>query len=284
MIIDVHHHLGNEPDYADRLAEECARLGVKQVWLMGLPEPWAGSDNDRIQQAFEKYPELLVGFAWVSLGVDRPSKVNELKDRGFTGLKFINPTMPYDDGRLYPIYERAAELGMPGLFHLGVVVRHEGMEDKFINSDFMRPIHLDASARTFPDWTMIGAHFGNPWHKEAAMCCRWNPNLYFDLSGSTLKCTPFEYLGELLWWRRGSPYRDPLGRDAWEKILFASDVPYDQLHDLINDHKMLMDRLELKKSLRDKIWYKTAQSLLKPSKRKRKTVGVYPLSVPETSR
>ena len=279
MIIDAHHHLGSEADYADKLVAECDKLGVKQVWLMGLPDyGWSGSRNTRIQEAFEKYPERLVGFGWVGLGRHRPSKVNELKDRGFRGLKFIQPTAPYDDRRFYPVYERAAELGMPGLFHLGVVARHEGLKDRFINSNYMKPIHLDAIARVFPDWTMIGAHFGNPWHKEAGMCCRWNSNLYWDLSGSTLKCTPFDDMAEWLWWRRNSPYRDPLGRDAWEKILFASDVPYTQIHDLINDYTMLMDHLDLKKDMRDKIWYKTAQSLLNPSRRKRKTVNPYPLA------
>ena len=279
MIIDSHHHLGADPHYADKLANECGKLGIKQVWVLGLPEySWPGSPNDRVQKAFEKYPGLIKGFAWVALGIDRPSKVNEFKDRGFTGLKFILPKMRYDDGRLYPIYERAAELGMPGLFHLGVVARTEGLQARFINSDFMHPLHLDTIARVFPQWNIIGAHLGNPWHKEAAMCCRWNSNLYFDISGSTLKCTPYEYLGQLLWWRSNSTYRDPQGRDAWEKILFASDVPCSQIHDLINDYAMLMDRLELSKPLRDAIWYKTAQRLLKPPSKKRKTVDVYPLS------
>jgi len=279
MIIDAHHHLGKGPDYADRLVEECHRLGVKQVWLMGLPASgWPDSSNERIQEAFEKYPGMLIGFAWVHLGVDRPSKINELKARGFTGLKFIHPKAPYEDGRFYPIYERAAELNMPGLFHLGVVARNEGTRAEFINSNLMRPIHLDTVARVFPDWTMIGAHLGNPWHKEAAMCCRWNRNLFFDLSGSTLKYTPAEYLGQILWWRADSPYRDPLGRDAWEKITFASDVPYSQIHDLINDYTLLMDHLKLPQHLREKIWHKTAESLLKPPSRKLKTVDPYPLA------
>ena len=123
MIIDAHHHLGASADYADRLVAECDKLDIRQVWLMGLPRySWPGSANDRIQKAFEKYPDRLVGFGWVGLGVDRPSRVNELKARGFTGLKFIQPKAPYDDGRFYPIYERAAELKMPGLFHLGVII------------------------------------------------------------------------------------------------------------------------------------------------------------------
>ncbi len=32
------------------------------------------------------------------------------------------------------------------------------------------------------------------------MCCRWNPNLFFDLSGSTLSCKSPSFIGDLLWW------------------------------------------------------------------------------------
>lgn len=263
MIIDAHHHLSRDPDYADKLAETCAKLGISQVWAMALPTLWGWGDNDTVERAFKKYPKLIVGFGWVHLGVEGPDKVRELKDRGFRGLKFIHPKRPYDDGRLYPVYEKAAELKMPGLFHLGIVARRDGHPEALVNSGYMRPVHLDAIARVFPTWNMIGAHLGNPWHKEAGMVCRWNHNLYFDLSGSTLKCTPFDFLGQVLWWRRDSRYRDVKGRDAWEKIVFASDVPYHEIHDVMNDYRMLMDALEIKKNIRDKIWGKTAASILK---------------------
>lgn len=51
----------------------------------------------------------------------------------------------------------------------------------------MRPIYLDTIARAFPDLKIIGAHLGNPWYQEAAEVARWNPNVFFDLTGSTLK-------------------------------------------------------------------------------------------------
>jgi hypothetical protein len=47
-------------------------------------------------------------------------------------------------------------------------------------------MYLDTLAREFPDLTLVGAHLGNPWYDEAAEAARWNPNLYFDMTGSTL--------------------------------------------------------------------------------------------------
>src|SRR5437879_13343318 len=50
----------------------------------------------------------------------------------------------------------------------------------------MRPIHLEEIARRFPKITLVGAHCGNPEYEWAAEIARWNPNVFFDLSGSTL--------------------------------------------------------------------------------------------------
>ena len=68
-----------------------------------------------------------------------------------------------------------------------LVWRQLGSLGYFVDSNYMRPIYLDTMARLFPAWKIHGAHLGNPWYEEASMSCRWNPNLYFDLTGSTLK-------------------------------------------------------------------------------------------------
>ena len=117
----------------------------------------------------------------------------------------------------------------------------------------MRPIYLDTIARLFPDWQIQGAHLGNPWYEEATMSCRWNPNLYFDLTGSTLKKKRPEFLGDLLWWNRFTRYRDPDGRDAWEKIVFGSDVAYYETHDVLHDYQTVFEALNLSDEIRWKI-------------------------------
>jgi len=269
MIIDMHHHLGSQRGYTDRLLRVCDKLGIDTVCAMGLPDYAKVSTNAQIEKAMKASRGRIKGFAFIALGHDRPSKVDEMKDRGFTGLKLIRPKYNYDHGSLFPIYERAEALGMPGLFHLGVVAARPTDARHDVSSARMRPIHLDPIARAFPKWNIIGAHLGNPWHKEAAMCARWHVHLYFDLSGSTLKkCTP-EEIGHWLWWRKDSPYRDPKRRDAWEKIVFGSDVGAGEIHDVMNDYRRVMDVLKLSERIRRKVWGETAARIL-GMKKKRK--------------
>ena len=187
MIIDCHHHLGNEQDYAEKLVAECARLKIDKVCLMGLPDFEGFSTNSQIKEAIKKYPDLLIGFAFADLRTIIPDDINRFKEEGFYGLKFINPPANYDNEKFDRIYQRAEELEMPALFHLGIVARNKLTNPYRISSNYMRPIYLDTLARIFPKLTIIGAHLGNPWYEEATMAARWNPNLYFDLSGSTLK-------------------------------------------------------------------------------------------------
>ena len=108
----------------------------------------------------------------------------------------------------------------------------------------------------------IGAHLGNPWYEEAAMALRWNQNLYADLSGSTMKCKPPEFLGGLLWWTPTTRYRDPLGRHAWEKIVFGSDVPAAEIEDVLNDYKRTMAALNLAQELQSKVLHGTMARIL----------------------
>jgi predicted TIM-barrel fold metal-dependent hydrolase len=192
-----------------------------------------------------------------------PARIDSLKEDGFVGLKFILPKVTYHDESLYPWYQRAEELGMPVLFHLGIVARVPGKRDR-VDNNLMRPVYLDTIARSFPDLTIFGAHLGNPWYGEACMCCRWNPNLYFDLSGSTLKKKRPEYIGELLWWGTGTykMYSDSEGRGAWEKIVFGSDVLPDDISEVVDDYTRLADSLELSNETRDAVFFKTAEKLL----------------------
>jgi predicted TIM-barrel fold metal-dependent hydrolase len=262
-IIDAHHHLGTEPDYADRLAEACAKLGVVKVFLVCCSYPGLDEDaNGRTRLACERYPDLFVGFGGVNMWEDDGAEqVNRLHDQGFRGLKLIIPPKPYHDPSFYPIYERAQELGMPALFHLGIVAR-SATRNVRVDNNLMRPIYLDTIAREFPDLTIIGAHLGNPWYDEATMSCRWNPNLYFDLSGSTLKKKTPEFLGGLLWWTPTTFYGDVEGRYAWEKIVFGSDVHWRYVKDVLNDYEQLMAALNLAPELRQAVRHDTAAVLL----------------------
>lgn len=267
MIIDAHHHYQDVPDYPDLLAEEYSRLGISRVCLISPP----GDEGiHKLKVAMTRYPDFILGLAQFNWEGHTAEDVARFKGEGFAGVKFIRPPQPYHHRDFWPVYERCQELGMPGLFHLGIVGRTAGKgfmraassDDVpggyFVDCNYMRPIYLDTIARMFPQWQIHGAHLGNPWYEEATMSCRWNPNLYFDLTGSTLKKKRPEFLGELLWWNRFTRYRDPDGRDAWEKIVFGSDVAYYETHDVLHDYESVVRALNLGEEIKWKILGGTA--------------------------
>ena len=263
MIIDTHVHFSESAGYAERHAQECARLGISKVCLLG--GTWDGRGiTGGILAAMKQYSSLYLGFGMLQLGKDHADAVTAFKDAGFTGLKCIRPASRYDDKAYYPLYERAEKLGMPILFHLGIVSRSS--RDKYldVNNDRMRPVHLDTIARAFPELTIIGAHFGNPWSDEAAMIARWNPNLFFDLSGSILKYRPPEFFKQLLWWGGDNQhYQAPDKSQPWDKILFGSDVGIEVISDVINDYRRTMDAVGLSPETQQKVWAGNAARILK---------------------
>ncbi len=260
-IIDVHHHLNPPTDEtADRTAEECSRLGIVKRALLGMPPKCDPKANAAVLAAARTYPDLFLPFAAPDMDDAAPDDVTRFKDRGYVGLKFIVPSRPYNDPAYFPLYERACDLKMPVLFHLGIVANRPGFDKA--DSNCMRPIHLDHIARSIPQLTVIGAHLGNPWYEEATMSCRWNPNLFFDLSGSTLKKKRPAFLAGLLWWTEDTPYRAPDGSTAWQKIVFGSDVPSGRVAEVIAGYENLMNTLRLAPAIRERIWYGTAARLL----------------------
>jgi predicted TIM-barrel fold metal-dependent hydrolase len=122
---------------------------------------------------------------------------------------------------------------------------------------------MDAIAPYFPELNIVMAHTGNPWLDEAAMLLRIHPNLYSDLTGSTLKYRSPARLREALWWKPGVMYGDKQNRDAFEKIVFGSDVHFNDYDDVLNDFRSLLTELSLPENICDGIWGGTMLRLLK---------------------
>jgi len=259
LVIDMHQHLEKAED-AEPMAAVYHDLGVSKAVLLGDPPNRTPGNNEVVLDAAKRFPDLYVPFLGFDLDGMNPDDLNGAKEAGYVGIKFIGPHKPYNDAQYFPVYERAAELGMPALFHLGIVANLGAWRD--CDSNLMRPIHLDHIARSHPGLKMIGAHLGNPWYDEATMSCRWNANLFFDLSGSTLKKKSAEFLSSLLWWTPTTAYRSPDRTGAWEKIVYGSDVHYSQIRDVMHDYEVLMDKLKLSLELRHAVWSGTAATLL----------------------
>jgi uncharacterized protein len=241
-LIDAHVHYDGEPGFLDKLVAKLDSVdGV--AFLLTTPRAFESA-----KAAIAQHPDRLIGFGDVKL--DDPH-VLELIDRfhaaGFRGLgEMTSPLKSYDDRSYWPIYERAQQYGMILLFHTGIVNRPDPSVAADISVDRMRPTTLDGIARRFPKITIIGAHLGNPDYAWAAEIARWNPNLYFDLSGSSLikKQNDYAFFKSIFWWSGVvSPHTPKSGTSAFEKLVFGSDVFNGELEEFDREleryHKML---------------------------------------------
>lgn len=264
MIIDCHVHLVSEQGYAEKLIAEMDRLRIDKACLLAMQniQFWGSraASNEQVLAAFRAHPDRFIPFGYVDLGVDPVGLIDQLAMQGFRGLKVTRTRYPYNDDRLMEYYARAAAYGMVMLFHTGTVVRVE--EDRYydVDSSRLRPIFLDRIARAFPTLTLIGAHLGNPWYEEAAMTLFWNPNVYFDLSGTLLKRKDAAWFNEVLWW---TPERmAKLARNAgthyamshpFDRIVFGTDVPINEMGYCIEEYTRLFDGLGLPAELRARV-------------------------------
>ena len=120
----------------------------------------------------------------------------------------------------------------------------------------------------WPRLTIIGAHLGNPDYAEAGEIARWDPNLLFDISGSTLikKKDDYHFFRSIFWWDGVvSPHTPKNGASAFEKIVFASDVFEGELEEfdrsLQRYHEML-DACQVDQSTQEKIFSGTMWRIL----------------------
>lgn len=170
----------NEIDYAVGLAE-----------VSPITTGWA--DNDYVGEFCKEANALpkakkgpqgyLLPFASIN-----PFIVNDLakelerlaSEFGFKGIKIYPPYQHHspNDARMYPLYAKAQELGLPMLVHTGSSV-FKGARIKYAD-----PLLLDDVAIDFPEMPILMAHSGRPfWYEQAFWMARRHPNVYLELSG-----------------------------------------------------------------------------------------------------
>jgi len=222
-LIDVHAHYDGEPGVLEKMLVKLNAadgLGILLITPKGFPQA---------SKFIQEHPDRFIGFGDIKL--DDPDVLNEI-DRfhkaGFRGLGEITSSQKnYDDRTYWPIYDRAAKYHMILLFHTGIVARQNPAIPADISFDRMRVTRLDLIARHWPKTIIIGAHLGNPDYAEAAEVGRLDPNLFFDLSGSSLikKKDDYGFFRSVFWWTGVvSPHTPPNSHNAFEKLVFGSDV------------------------------------------------------------
>lgn len=150
--------------------------------------------NEYVAAYVQRHPDRLIGFACVD--PSDPDAADELEDcvrrLGLRGLK-LGPIYQHFDPterRFFPLYRRAAVLGIPILWHMGAtVLRRAPLK-------FSNPVLLQEVALAFPELRMIVAHLGHPWELETIALLRQAPNVWADLSA--LNYRPWRFYNALV--------------------------------------------------------------------------------------
>ena len=227
-------------------------------------------DISDVTAAISSHPGRLLGLGELRLDdANALALVDRFHEARFAGLgEITQPQYPYDDRRYWPIYERAEGYGMILLFHTGIVNRTDPETPSDVSSDRMRPGTLDLVARRFPKLKIIGAHLGNPDYSWAAEIARWNPNLWWDLSGSTLikRQNNYRSFNDIFWWSSvTTPHSPKSAASAFEKIVFGSDVFDGDLAELdraLERYHRMLDECGIQQEAQRNIFAGTAWRML----------------------
>lgn len=103
-----------------------------------------------------------------------------VRECGVKGLKLL-PSYQFfypNEVRLYPLYSKAQELGIPVIFHIGSSI-FKGTRLKYCD-----PMYLDDVAIDFPDLNIVMAHSGRGfWYDKCFFLSRLHKNIYMDITG-----------------------------------------------------------------------------------------------------
>jgi len=243
MIIDIHNHYWYEKDFIKKLIKCMDEANIDKVCLNGMgikgleitKSPEIYNANEDVKKAFKEYPDRIIGFGWIRLGIDKYDIIDKLYEEEFKGIKISIPTNRYDYDNFMPYYERAEKYDMPILFHTGVIAATMNDRELGTHSAYMRPVYLDRIARKFPRLKIIAAHMGDPWYLEAYMTSQKNPNMWLDFSGLAI-FTKAYYIRKFLW-IRVTP----------DKLLWGLDEPPEKYLRLLLTWRTLIEEIGIKK-------------------------------------
>jgi predicted TIM-barrel fold metal-dependent hydrolase len=149
--------------------------------------------------------------AFGSVHPDSPDWEDQLKDMKTAGLKGIKFHPEYqdfyvDDPKMYPIYEKAAELGFIIIFHAGGDL---GMPEPYhCTPDRMRRV-----LETMAGATIVAAHMGGFEYWDDVERYLVGEDIFFDTSFSLHEMSPEQF-------------RRMLSEHGYHRLLFASDSPW----------------------------------------------------------
>lgn len=235
----------------EELLAEMDRAGVEVGVAMGRYTNGFGSvPNEDLVKVTEEYPGRFVVFAGVDLdhGFDAAALADALDHPGVRGLSIepgsVDRPRRSDDDSLTPVYELAAERGVPVSISLSALLC--GMAGHDLS--WSNPESVAHVARRYPDLPLIVSHAGWPFSREMVSVALFCPNVYVspDLYMSTQT------------FPSSQEFVDAANLYLADRTLFGSAYPTRSVEDAVDDFLAL----DLRPGVAEKVLYDNAARVL----------------------
>lgn len=198
----------------DRHFDACEHVDVTIV--AGFKSRYLGAEiaNEQVAAYVRQHPDRLVGFAGIDPS-DSKAAVEALGqahgELGMVGAAVAPAAQDFhpSDSKAMLVYQTAAELGMPILFHTGI------RQCRATKLEFARPLLLDEVAREIPELRLLVAQVGWPWVSETLALLAKHPNVYAEISGILQQP-----------WRAYQMLLEAYQSGVMHKLLFGSGFPF----------------------------------------------------------
>jgi uncharacterized protein len=243
------------------LLNQMAEAGISQTVLYACEAPIVYASNEYVANLCRQFPEKLIGFASVNpIREDAVSVIEAaITQLGLKGIKFHPPLQNFypNDPQVFPVYEKAIELNVPVVFHVGTTPF-----GSLARLDQADPLLLDEVACEFPDLRIMLTHLGTLWQDEAFMVTEKNPNVYIDTAAYVYE------IKELL-------TKNTIERVGAHKFIFGTDYPMpfgNQAHRM-KDFVDCIQSLDLSAEIKEMIFYQNFENMLKGTKKNTMTAA-----------
>lgn len=219
----------------------CCVSGSKR----GVDRAWGWIENDEVSEMVKSYPDWFIGIG----AIDATNRSEALEDvekciteYGFKAIVMEPGThkeaMYADDRRLYPIYEKCVELGVPVFLLAG---GNAGPD-----ATYSDPVHVEHVAIDMPKLQIAILHGAWPWVTQVLHIAFRRPNIY--LSADMYITLP-----------GGSQYIEAINSYLSERFLYGTSYPFGPVVGYFERFmKLGIDERHL-----DKVLYRNAERLLK---------------------
>ena len=231
--------------------EEMEEAGISKGVVLprcSTSTPWGAVTNDEVAEGTKQYSDKLVALGSVDPGADVRESVKEvercIKSLGCRGIVvepgFCATPLRPDSARMYPVYDRCAELGVP------IVLTLSGLAGPDIS--YARPDAVHRAANDFPTLNFVIAHASYPYIYEAATLCTFLKNVWL-LPDLYMHVETF--VGREI-------YAKVLAMTQGQRVIFGSAYPYRDMRQSVED----VNSYGLPTELHEKLMYRNAEELL----------------------